>query len=233
MSKKMMLLALAVASAAMFAMPAVASAGTPVVDNLPANGEFTIHGGAGNLQAAGEPKITCETTTGEGNFTDITGANNSSSGGTITLDFTGCHIMVVFTIQCKSIGSTVGNTVAVSGDFNTTYTSKDKTKPGITVTPTNATLICGTQRIRVTGSVLGTITAPACNTASNTATMSFTQTGGVQDHRFVTNTGSEEVLKATTENSDGTPVGSEVNGALEAEATITFPVGSTPKITCV
>ena len=232
MSKKIMLLALTAVSAAMFALPAVASAGSPQIDvtgtNFPVN--ITGHGAAGSLSAEGEPTITCETT-------DITGSLTSSTAGNLEFDFTGCHIVVLgLTIKCRSAGSALDNTITTKGTFTSAYLTDDKTKPGIAVTPETTTVQCGTARIKVTGTVLGTILKPECAPGDNedaSWTFSFTKTaGGVQTHRHTTGTGATHTLIAHTENSAG-EVTKTVHGALEAHATVSFGGGAEATLTCV
>lgn len=207
MSKKMMLLGLIVASMAMFALPAMASATTMEID--PGNNEFEGSAIGGSLSASGEPTITCEKT-------DVTGKFTSKTGGTLTLDFTGCHINVLgFTVKCRSANSPADNTIASGGAFDAiTYNNK----PAMLVTANPTTLSCASSNIEVTGSVIGTITAPACNVESNTATIAFTKTGNVQNHKLYT--GKEYYLTANTDPS------AEVEAAIETTVTIT----SVPKM---
>ena len=221
----MMLLALAAVSAAMFAMPAVASAGAPEID-VNAGTAITGHGVAGSLAAAGEPTITCETT-------DVSGTTSTKTTGKLTFDFTGCHIVVLgFTIKCRSAGSALDNTIQVAGEYHTTYLTDAKTVPGISITPGSPTVLCGSTRVTVTGTILGTLTAPKCGASANQYAFSFTATNGVQDHRHTTGTGATDTLIVHTENSAG-EVTSTVHGALVASGTINFPVGVSPTLTCV
>src|SRR5690348_459389 len=90
MSKKMMMLALAAVSAALFAMPAVASAGEWDTENslgqVVTGQEFTISKVTNPvLESANGDRVTCTGLTGSGKY-DV----GSSKTGTITLDFTGC-----------------------------------------------------------------------------------------------------------------------------------------------
>src|SRR6476619_6820561 len=94
MSKKMMLLALAAVSSALFILPAGASAAELHLTNVTT---FSGNAGAGSLVAAGEPKITCESG-------DVTGeAVGGGTTGPLALDFTGCHTTVFgFTAKCRT-----------------------------------------------------------------------------------------------------------------------------------
>jgi hypothetical protein len=185
MSKKIMVLALAVVSAAFFALPAMASSEEIHWDNPEA---FNISGTGGELRASGEPTITCTNTEGSGKFDA-----GSTTTGTATLDFTGCHTAVFgFTASCKTEGAAAG-TIATSGAFHlitwkeTTGGVVDPTKPAILLTPATTTIVCaGISNITTHGNVIGTITSPACGGSSNKLTLSFTATGTVQTHNVYT-----------------------------------------------
>lgn len=170
-----MVLALAVVSAAFFALPAIASAEEI---HLETGENFSIEGKGGELRAEGEPTITCEGTSGSGTF-DV----GSTTTGNSTLDFTGCHTTVFgFTAKCKS--ETAGgadNTIASSGAFHLITISSEV--PGILLTTKETTIVCaGISKVVTTGSVIGTITSPKCNESSATLGVSFTATSNTQNH---------------------------------------------------
>jgi hypothetical protein len=187
MSKKMMLLALAVASMAMFALPATSSAKELHLEGITA---FTGDSTAGSLVAEGEPTITCETGDVEGTV---------SAGGTtgsISLDFTGCHTTVFgFTAKCRTSGSALDNTIKTGGTFHFITTTDG---PAILVTVDTVTIVCaGISNTIVHDAVIGTITSPACNSApSKTMTINFAGTGTTQHHEVYT--GVNYDLTATT-----------------------------------
>src|SRR5690242_12313534 len=105
MSKKMMMLALAAVSAAMFALPAVASAGSPTVDMSTKNTHFTIAGGHAELRA-GTDKITCTSVTGTGEWSQQT----SATTGTVQFIFHGCiEKNSGFNFSCGSSGTITTN----------------------------------------------------------------------------------------------------------------------------
>jgi hypothetical protein len=174
MSKKMMLLALAVVSAAVFVLPAAASAAENHIEGVTA---FTGSAGAGTLAATGEPTITCDST-------DINKGVVSAGGttGTMELDFTGCHTAVFgITAACKTEGAPLNNTILSSGTFHMiTLPNKEA---GILVTPVTTTIVCaGISKITVEGNLIGTITKPACNAAAtNTMLIDFSATGSTQN----------------------------------------------------
>ena len=186
MSKKMMLLALAVASVTMFALPAASSA-----QEIHKTGVSSFSGDAtaGSITAEGEPTITCETG-------DITGSvETGGTTGSISFDYTGCHTTVFgITSKCRTSGSPLDNTIAASGTFHLITTSDG---PAMMITTATKTVICAGISNTVThGDLIGTITSPACGVASNTTTILFSGSGNVQAHD--TYKGVTHALTATT-----------------------------------
>jgi hypothetical protein len=230
MKNKMMLLALAAVSAAMFALPAVASAGEPVID--PGSGKFplkfTSAGGHSELRAANEPAITCTSNSGAGQY-------NTGTTGEISLTFHGCNTSFFgFPLSCNSAGQPSGTIKTGTSVFHNAYLTDSKTTPGVLVTPPTGgvftTIICGGfANIEVKGNgILGHLTAPKCGETSKTATLDFTATGSSQTYKQVTATGTVFDLTSVTEG------GSTVTAAEVAEGTVTYqPAGETAKLTCV
>jgi len=209
----MTLLGIAVLSAALFALPAVAAAQEMEVD--PGAGtQFTVSGGATSLTAAGEPTITCETIGGEGE-------QLSKTKGTVLLDLKGCHyINLGLTIPCRSTNAVLKNTIAFSEIFHFIIYNN---KPAALFT-SFPTITCedGT-KIEIGGKgLIGTITAPACNVESKTMTIKFAVAGGKQEHMLYT--GANYDLTYTTEGV------STVTAAFSGEPKFTFPVNV--KMTC-
>jgi hypothetical protein len=209
MSKKTMLLAIVVSGVALFALPAMASAAEIHFEG--ATGvAFTGHGPANVPTAASEPAITCETSTVQGQFTNET-------TGTVQGYVSGCHTTVFgFTAKCRTSGSPLDNTVASSGTFHLiTYVNATTSVPAMLGTPVTTTVICaGISKIEIAGSVISTITKPACGESSLQATGKASATGSVQNQK--TYTGKQYFPTAKTE-------GGTVNETgLNAEATITF-----------
>ncbi len=205
----MILLALTVVSAALFALPAIASAQEIHVE--PGNGEtFKASGAGGELRVEGEPTVTCSGTTGSGSFNA-----GSSTTGNASAEFTGCHVNVLFTIPCHSTGAPANNTIVSSGTFHLITTSTGA--PGVLGTAAETTIECsGISTMKVTGSVIGTITSPKCGKSSTSASVSFTATGTTQDH--LTYTGVNYDLQSRTGTAEektaavvGTATGTTVN----------------------
>lgn len=211
MSKKMMLLALAVVSAAFFALPAIALA--QEIHLEPGNGEtFSVSGTGVELRAEGEPTVTCTGTSGSGSF-DV----GSSTTGTFTLDFTECHVNVLFTIPCHSTGAAVNNTIATHGTFHLITTTSSR--PDFQWTTAHLLIECsGISNITVTGSLIGTVTSPKCGKSSTTVGLSFTATGTTQD--LLEYTGVKYDLQSRTgENAEKTAalVGNATNTTTNAQ----------------
>jgi hypothetical protein len=163
MSKKMMLLALAVASMTMFALPAASSAQEIHLEGI---AKFTGDATAGTLVAEGEPTITCET----GDVKGTVSAGGTTGG--IELDFTGCHTTVFgLTAKCRTAGSPLDNTIGETGTFHMITTTDG---PAILVTTETVTIVCaGISNTIVHGNVIGTITSPKCNESSKLMTINF------------------------------------------------------------
>lgn len=213
--KKMMLLALAAASVAMFALPAVASAGTPEVhcNGGVVCGAFNSHGGASTL-SSGNLTVTCTTNTGTGNL--------GTKGGTVALTFHGCKDSA-FGSNCNSPGQPAGTISTGTLNFKNVYVTHGKTDPGVTVGPVNTTFTCffGASHHLVTGNVLGTVT-PKCGGPVASLTLAFEAVAhGNQKHDFVTGTGTAHTLL-----DNGAPA------AMQAVGTVSFP-GDLYTVTCV
>lgn len=223
MKNKLMLLSLGVLALVFAALPAVASAGEPVIDAKAFPLKFTSTGNHAELRAANEPTITCTANKGEGEYT-------SSTTGKITLTFTGCK-ETVFGASCTSTGLTTGTIKTGTSVFHNTYLTDAKTTPGVLVTPPTggvfATFSCGLFTVTVEGNgIIGHLESPKCGATSNTGTLNFTATGSAQTFKKVTGTGTEFSLTSKTGTS-GTPV----TAAEVAEGTVTFAEAVT--LTCV
>lgn len=215
--KKMMLLALAAASVAMFALPAVASAGEPEV-HCPVNvacGAFTSHGGASTL-SSGSLTVTCTSNTGSGNFA-------TKKTGTFQLTFHGCKDSA-FGSNCNSTGQPAGTIKTNVMSFRNVYLTHGTTVPGVTVEGANTTFTCfgGFSHHLVTGNVLGTLTNPKCGGTAASLTLSFVATShGVQQHKLVTGTGTPHTL-----------LDNGAAAAMNATGTVTAG-GKNMTVTCV
>lgn len=217
MSKKTMLLAIVVSSLALFALPSMVSAAEIHFEG--ATGvKFTGHNPGNVPRAGGEPTVTCETGTVQGEFT-------SETTGSAQGDLTGCHTTVFgFTVKCHTAGSPLDNTIASSGTFHLiTYVNATTSVPAMLGTLTPTTIICaGISKIEASGSVISTITKPACGVSTTEATGKASSTNGTEDHK--TYTGKQYFPTAQTEG------GAVVETVLDAEATITF--SKTLKLVC-
>jgi hypothetical protein len=215
MSKKTILLALVAISAAMLALPALASATEIEVD--PAAGtKFTATGGAMSITAAGEPTITCETVSGEGE-------GFSKIKATIFLDLKGCHVSILgFTQSCRSVNAPLKNTIAF-GEIADWVTVNNK--PGAILTFNALTVNCeALKKIEIGGlGVIGTITAPACAEESKTMKIRFLESAGKQEHLVY-----EKVSYDLSYKTEGA---AEVTAVFQAEITLNWAANI--KMTCL
>jgi hypothetical protein len=214
MKKKMIMLALAAVSAAMFALPAVASAGEWKID--PANGVFplnySIAGGETKLTAG--QTITCSSVSGTGKYT-------TSTTGELGLTFHGCKVLGFF--SCTSAGQPSGTikTTALTTHNVILETSPSKVT-GVLITPNAghfASFTCagGIASTAVTGNgIIGEVTSPACNTASTTSTLNFATSGGVQQWMQITTAGTKYDLSASING------GAAETAAQDGSGTVTF-----------
>jgi outer membrane protein W len=216
MNKKIMMLALAAVSAAMFALPAVASAEHV---HISAIGEFGVTGGAGTLTRADGNNVTGTGVTGKGKFTTTT------TGGDLTLTFTGA--------KSSSLGVHCQTTTTPTGIIHTTelefhLITVTKNVPGILITSNAghfATFECAGATVSVTGpGILGELTKPKCGEKSVEATLSFAhEKTGTQKH--TTWTGTKYDLESTI-------FGVKATSALDLTATIKFTDGVARELIC-
>ena len=203
MSKKMMLLALAVASVAMFALPSAASAAPDHIDGV---AEFTgIIDSGGTYVVAEEPTFSCKHGHIIGSF------DPGGTTGSLTLDFTDCTGFAGLA-KCHSAGSPLGDTIAMSATFHMITINN---KPAVTLTPSTFEINCGEPaRLIVEGNgVIGTIASPACNVDSHTMTIQVLATAATQNH--LEYTGVKYDLKAKTSGQPQVTVGWNTAWTLE------------------
>jgi hypothetical protein len=219
--KKLILLALAAASVAAFALPATAMA---VEEDVPLHAKEvtlnvpqTIDGLAATLRGA-FGSVKCTASSGTATFITTT-------TGTLTQTFTGC---TAFGVPCQS-GATSGVIETTLLDFHLltvedSFVAGSK-GPGVLVTPNTTTGVFAHfecppfGKFTVEGKgLIGTITKPACGAKSTEATIQFSpkEAGStVQTHKTVVGTTTEYNLTTNTQES-----------SEEAEGTITFKDGS-------
>jgi hypothetical protein len=201
MSKKIMLLGLAVVAAAMFALPATGSAAELHWSNLTT---FTGTAGAGTLSTGGEPTISCTSGHVHG---------EPSAGGTtgeVTFDFTGCTDSI-FHAACHTAGSALNNTIESKGTYH--LVTLASSNPGMLVTTEKTTITCaGFFTTTVQGNLLGTITSPACGGSSKEMKTSFAATGSTQNH--LEYTGVKYDLTSTTSGGSANTAGLTASGTI-------------------
>ncbi|HYQ79792.1 MAG TPA: hypothetical protein VEP91_11855 [Solirubrobacterales bacterium] len=186
MSKKMMVLALGVVSAAFFALPTMAFAETL---HLSATTTFSIASSATtNLTTTEGPSISCTSTTGSGTF-------STTTGGSMSLLIHGCTSVF---LACTSAGQSSG-TVAASFSFDLITVSAGSA--GILLTPSSSEEITGQKvfsefscsgvTIHTFGKgLIGTLSSTLCSGSVSTATVSFASSsaGHQNDKTYTGNT---------------------------------------------
>jgi hypothetical protein len=186
MSKKMMVLALAVVSAALFALPAVASAQS---SHISATTAFTVAGPGGNLSSVSGTTVNCTSTGGTGSF-------STTTAGTVSLTFHGCFL-VGLGVACTQPGQPSG-TITVKNSFDLIQLTTSKA--GVLLTPhvsnpvtIGKTLltefVCFGVSTKVYGNgVIGTI-EEACGTTASVFKAQFEKSAhGIQKHQVWTGT---------------------------------------------
>lgn len=223
MKHKMMMLALVAVSAAMFALPAVASAGSPKIDAAKYPLSFTSAGGTSELRSATGDVVHCTSNHGKGSYA-------TSTTGTIELTFTGCQ---AFGGECHSAGQPSGTITTGTSEFHNVYLTSGITTPGVLVTPPTGgvftTFECffGFAHIVVTGNgIIGHLEAPKCGAKSKTGTLKFGATGSSQTYKQSTATGTIYNLKSSKNGASPPAEAAEV-----AEGTVTFAEEVT--LTCI
>jgi hypothetical protein len=210
MSKKITLLALAAISAAVFALPATASAFVPLHLNPAPAGAQTIDDvtpGNPTLTTAGST-IECETFTGSATFD-----NSGGTTGKMSLKFSGNCKESVFNSSCHSPGAPNGTIETTTLPFHLVTTKE--TKPGVLVTPSTdgsfAHVECFGTFVKFTvggNGLVGTITSPGCGGKSTSATIDFNAPEpGVQEHTTVHSTSTVYRLEKEGENAAQDAIG--------------------------
>ena len=211
MSKKIMLLALAAVSAAVFALPSMAVAAeedVPLHLTTKPTAVNTIAGGVATLQSTGGLKVVCQEVSGTASW-------ESTTTGKIKLAFKKDCTENLFGTECTSIETTElqFHLLTLTGSL-----------PGVLITPNGthfATFTCtgGFVKVVVTGNgILGKITAPACGGEASKATMKFEQAGGVQSQKTVVGTATSYHLNSSTNGGAATEAGQSGEGSITFES---------------
>lgn len=207
----MKIMSLALATAALVAFPAAASAQEAHVTGI---STFNASGGAGTIVASGEPTVS---------FTSISGGGDFDSGSTTT----GLHYVSFVGTSTEFFGikaecHTTGDPEGVVHFLAAFHIITVNNRPGVLLTPTATTLICpGFSNRKIGGDLIGTITSPACGGSSKTFTVVFKASGSTQEHTSYTGsnydltaqTGSGS--KVTTGLTSTTTFSSSTSGTLE------------------
>ncbi|HZK15359.1 MAG TPA: hypothetical protein VFC52_02055 [Solirubrobacterales bacterium] len=192
--KMTLVAASALAALAFAALPAIASA-SPTVD-IEGSTHFTTTGGTSQLHTPSKT-IHCQSNTGTGNF-----ASDSGSTGTIKLTFHGCTTKVFgFPINCTTPGQSSGTITTTELEF---HVMKNGGEPVLLITSNEghfATFSCAGVHVEVTGNgIIGAITNPGYEEASESFTLNFAEAGGGQALTTTDETGETEwELESSTE----------------------------------
>lgn len=208
---------------ALAALPTGASAGEFVSDcSSGATCSATISGGATTLLddsggAAG--KVSCSSVTGTESIT------SGSSTGTIHTILNGCTDEALGT-SCSNTGTAGSITMHA-----TWHNVKIRFVPLLTgrkYTSYNWTYTCagGLVTRTVTGNLIGNITNPSCGVAKASHSIEYSQTGGSQTYKQVTETGT--IFDLTS----GSHAGDSTTTAWTGAITSTYNEGKTVKYTC-
>ena len=234
MSKKMMLLATALAALAFAALPAVASAGTPQTHCPTVSGSTCTFEGTSSsvvhltVTISSALSVTCTQTTTTGTM--------GTSGGSAQFVFHGCFESL-FGTSCTTAGQSTGTIVTTLLPYDNIYpTDNDKSKPGVLITPNSsispnhfASFSCpGSGSITVSGNgVIGTLTKPVCGATGPEITLDFEQSvSGHQKHKQITGTGTIFDLTSST------PFGPSTAAQI-AEGSAKIAGGGSVTVTCV
>jgi len=190
MNKKLLLLVLALAFAA---LPALASAGEYELHCEGAAecvGEIT--GGPFSMISDSGEVFTCSAVGGSIRFA------STSTTGTVNLHLTGCREHATFfTFQCNSAGAAAGTTSLVGLTYHLINLVHGGTTPGVKFTNISATFECtGFSKKTFTGSLIGHLESASCNTATTTHSVNFEESAitGSQKYTQTTTTGAETDL---------------------------------------
>src|SRR6476620_5904040 len=214
MSKRIIGLALAVVSAALLALPPLASAETLHIDQITT---FSVSGSGGTLTSTEGGSVTCTKTSGKGSF-------STSTVGTASLVFTGCT--GPFGFACTT-GTEPSGTITAHNSFDLITVSSGK--PGVLLTPASSNeptagkgkqfteFSCLGISIKVfgTGSI-GTLSTSVCSAASTTSTLTFASTATSGHQEDITYTGGTFDLLSTI-------TAKHPTSSLDGNATLTYP----------
>jgi hypothetical protein len=233
MSKKLILLALAAISAAMFALPAVASAG--VWETTTAGETVSLSSSTTTTltQDGVNTKVQCTSTSGSGVYKNG-GVASKTTGEQLTLTFKGCTESV-FGTACTTSGQTSGTIKTTDLTWHNIMLEATPTGvAGLLITPNGthfASFSCdfGAIQVEVTGNgIIGEI-EQACGTSGKVFTVNYeSPTTGTQKWMQITTAGTKYDLDAKEIVFGGTPT--VRTSSEDGTGSVTFP--NTQTINC-
>jgi hypothetical protein len=230
MSKKLTLLAAAIAVVAFAAIPAIASAAptldfSPTVPTEAKPVKATGTGGKATLNTVGGSTVTCTSS-------DETVEWTTDTTGHLEVSFTGCSSSG---FSCKSSGSAAGTITTNKSLFHLVYINPPSSHTvGILLTPPASGVFAEFEctalvHVKVTGNgIVGHLDSPACGATSASSTISFAQSAaGVQLYQEVEGGATKYHLNSSF-NGGTAEQSSEVT-----TGTTTLPTGETAQLTCL
>lgn len=226
MKHRIVPMCLAAIVAALFALPASASAGEWKA--VPASGKYplgiTAKAGVTKLTGKGSVVIECSSATGTGQY-------SSATTGSLTFTLNGC-VDLPSKVSCKSSGQTAGTIVTETMPFHNPYLKPSKTTPGMLLTPNLGGFIlfqCGSVTFQVEGNgIIGDLTSPKCGGTSTTATVDW-ESSAEATQTWMTIT--EDPKLGVWDSQMRINGGSSFTSSLDADVTLTYAENTTVSCT--
>lgn len=178
----------------------------------------------GTLETVGERTVTCTGSTTSGGKIET---STTTEGSTIT--FTGCKAS--FGVSCKSAGQASGTIVTEKVKGTLVYGKHSTGQvPSVLLEPEEgeifAVFTCAFTKSTVKGKVLGAIT-PVGGEFSTSSTLTFTQTGGVQESgtTYYAPSGCAETTATLETKGEGFPSFGYEQSAIEGTTALTSGEG--------
>lgn len=217
---------LAAIVAALFALPASASAGEWKA--VPGGGYplgIKAVAGVTKLTGKGSVVIECSSATGTGQY-------SSATTGSLTFTLNGC-VDLPSKVSCASAGQAAGTIVTETLPFHNPYLKPSKTTPGMLLTPNLggfAVFQCGfSVKFEVEGNgIIGDLTSPKCGETSTTATVDW-ESSAEATQKWMTIT--EDPKLGVWDSKMRINGGSSFTSSLDADVTLTYAENTTVSCT--
>jgi hypothetical protein len=226
MKHRTVTICLAAIAAALFVLPASASAGEWKA--VPASGKYplliTAKAGVTKLTGLGSVVIECSSLTGSGQY-------SSATTGVLTFTLHGC-VDLPSKVSCATAGQPAGTIAMNTMPFHNPYLEPSKTTPGMLLTPNIggfAVFKCGSTTFEVEGNgLIGDLTSPKCGGTSTTATVDWESSSeATQKWMTITKDPKLGVWDAKMRINGG----SSFTASLDTDATLTYAENTTVSCT--